>query len=1011
MNKLLLLLFCSFFLNEINAQTILNITNSPLDTIDCNQNCHWVHANFIKPKLTTSYTVSTIPFNPVNITGTTIALADDKFSAAVPIGFDFCFYGNVYSQVYISTNGHLSFNSNYASASCTFDTKTPMPFYNSTYPDNSIFCPFTDGYTLAGGTIKYATIGTQPFRKFIVSYSSIPYFGVCSGSPSTFQCILNETSNIIECHITNKSTCNADTTNYLNYATLGIQSIGANNFLTAPGKNATIWNATNQAWQFLPNGAIGYTLKWYENNFLLSTNTDSISVCGLFPKKIVAKLTLSCPNKIYEDSIQLVKLTPKWDSLKVIKTSCKNTWDGKITVFASSFFPPITYSLNSGPFVSNNIFNNAHYGINNLSIKDANGCIKDTVIMMSTLSTLTAHIDSFKHPKCPYNNGKITGSASGGVPPYTYQWTGGASGTTINNLGPGIYYFTVTDANGCKDSTGITLVWDSLPNVTAILSKPVCGNASGSIDISPSSGTPPYTYSWSNGAITQDINNLSAGTYTVTISDVNGCSKLKSYTIYDTLNMQIGFSNIVHTTCGLNNGKANIVATSGMPPIQYLWSNGNTTFNATNLSAGAQYVTVIDGNGCTRIDTTTINNSLALAIQFLPANSFCDSANGLINTIITNGTGSLQYTWNTGQITNSIHQLEPNDYWLKVTDSLGCEAIDTVTIKDDGVPHLKVVQYIPPVCKGDKTGQLTLYGISGVAPYKYSFDGITFSATAQLSNFSAGTYTIFIRDANSCISDTIITFPEGEDIVIINTLPDSVICYHDTTAKFSVSTSSGTPPYLWSINNSPFSNNTQFTNLAQGIYTIQVVDSKNCKSSKSVTVYGPYLPLNATLKTTDIACYEELTGKLEAEISGGWQPLTFKWSHLNSLFLFLDNQKEGIYSITVTDKKGCVFVVTDTIQQTYCCNSYLPNSFTPNGDGLNDVFKAITPNTDISEYALKIYNRWGQEVFSTKEITAGWDGRIKGVDADMDSYYFIMIYKCTHSKEKLMRKGDVLLLR
>ena len=89
----------------------------------------------------------------------------------------------------------------------------------------------------------------------------------------------------------------------------------------------------------------------------------------------------------------------------------------------------------------------------------------------------------------------------------------------------------------------------------------------------------------------------------------------------------------------------------------------------------------------------------------------------------------------------------------------------------------------------------------------------------------------------------------------------------------------------------------------------------------------------------------------------------------------------------------------------------MPNSFTPNGDGLNDVFKAITPNTDISEYSLKIYNRWGQEVFSTKEMTTGWDGRIKGVDADMDSYYFLMIYKCTQSKEQLVRKGDVLLLR
>jgi gliding motility-associated-like protein len=358
--------------------------------------------------------------------------------------------------------------------------------------------------------------------------------------------------------------------------------------------------------------------------------------------------------------------------------------------------------------------------------------------------------------------------------------------------------------------------------------------------------------------------------------------------------------------------------------------------------------------------------------------------------------------------------LEPKDYWLKVTDSLGCEAMDTVTIKDDGVPHLKVVQYIPPVCKGDKTGQLTLYGISGVAPYKYSFDGITFSATAQLSNFSAGTYTIYIRDANSCISDTVITFPEGNEIVITNTLPDSVICYHDTTAAFSVSAALGVPPYLWSINNSPFSNNTQFTNLAQGIYTIQVVDSKNCKSSKNVTVYGPYLPLNVTLKTSDIACYEELTGKLEAEISGGWQPLTFKWSHLNSLFLFLDNQKEGIYSITVTDKKGCVIVASDTIQKKYCCNCYLPNSFTPNGDGLNDVFYPMARGIRIIN-KFSIYNRYNKLIFERKNFDPnyrqmGWDGKINQQLQDTDTYIYTIEATCNYGKS-VTKTGTVILIR
>lgn len=1014
MKHLLLIIISICWATIINAQSLLNIQNAPLDTVDCNLTCYSVKANFIKPKLTTSYTYSAIPFSPANTTtGTILNLGDDMFSSAIPLGFTFCFYNNTYNQAYISSNGHITFNSNYSNAACSFDTKKPMPFFNAKYPDNAIFCPFTDGNTLNSGTIKYATTGIAPFRKFIVSYISIPYFSCTAGNfTSSFQCILYETTNEIDVHITQKPTCNADTSNYINYSTIGIQSIGTNNYLTVAGKNASIWNAFNESWRFSPNGANAYSIAWFQGTTPLSGNADTISICDPFPKTIKAVLTINCPGFQVEDTIRLVKFIPKIDSVQITKTNCKNTATGTVKVFATSLFPPITYALNNNVFSSNNFFTNVPFGSNSVKIKDANGCIQTLTVTVGTNTTLQAKIDSFKNPICPNYNGFIAGSAIGGVPPYTYHWTNGDTGLMADSLGPGTYYFTVTDANGCKDSIVKTLVFDplSLPEATSLLTKPTCLNASGQIDITVSGGTPPYSYSWSNGAITQDLSNLSAGTYTVTITDINGCLRLKSYTINDTLNMQANITGVQHTTCGLNNATAQVAVSNGMPPIQYLWNNGATTFNATNLAAGTQYVTVIDANGCTRSDTTSINSSLPIAIQFLPANAHCDSANGLINTLIFNSTGTVNYIWSNGANSNSIYHLAPTTYWLKVTDANNCEMIDTITLKDDGVPHLKVVKYINPVCKGDTNGLLVLDGFSGVAPYKYSFDNVNFSATAQLNNFAAGTYTIYIRDANSCVTDTIISFQETQEIKINNSVPDSVVCFNDSTASFSVWGSLGKLPYIWSFNKGAFSTDTFFNHLGAGIYTIQLKDANNCEAEKEVEVRGPFLPLQVSLEATDIPCFEDLTGTLTAEITGGWQPVKFKWSHINSLFTFLDKQKAGLYKITATDKFGCAVTAIDTIKQTYCCNSYLPNSFTPNGDHLNDVFKAITAS-DISEFSLKVFNRWGQEVFATKDYQKGWNGQINGMDAAMDTYFYLMYYRCPSSTETIIMKGDLLLLR
>jgi len=1012
--RIILLVLCCAP-TSLSAQ-LLNIIGSPNDTIPCNQPCTTVSANYVKPNRTTIYQATSIAYNPTILSSATnLNLADDKFSGAVPIGFPFCFYDNQYTQVYISANGHITFNNNYSLGNCSFDTKQTIPFYNATFPDNAIFCPFNDGNTSIGGTIRYQTVGFAPFRKFIVQYSNIPFFGsACNGSPATFQCVLFETTNEIEIHIANKSTCNADQTNWLNYATMGIQNSAASNFLIINNRNASIWTASNESWRISPAGPPAYTLKWFNMGMNVAVNIPSISVCNPFPRTVTAELTLHCPQRVIIDTITIYKVSPKIDSVITTPSLCKNTSTGTATIFASGGTPPYTYSVNGSPYGSNNVFGGLKPGNNYAQVQDATGCLTTYSFIIGVASNLAAVIDSLKQPYCPNLNGAIYGSGSGGVPPYTYLWSTNATTPSINNIGPGSYTFKVTDAQGCTDSVTVLLQWDpfSLPSVTDSIIKPVCGDSTGSIYLSVKNGTNPYTYAWSIGSNNASVHNLPAGNYSVNVSDVNGCSVYHTVNLPDTLNLQINAIVVSHTSCGLPNGVGNLqITAAGLPPYTFLWSNTINTALTNTLSSGWQSVTVTDANNCSRTDSVNINPSIPLSLQFLPASAYCDEDNGLINTIVTGNTGVVSYNWNTGDTTSTIDSLPAGNYVLTITDLLGCSLTDSVSIINKGKPRLQVIKYDKPLCYGDSTGRLELGGNNGVPPYKYSLDGVNFSAVAVLTNFAAGTYTIYMRDANSCESDTTITFdpPVAIDITISGV--DTLACFDDISGPLSFQATKGKAPYQWSLNGLSYQAQNTFSVLTIGTHTIFVIDANNCKNSKSILIPGPAMPLEIRRNITPVPCYQENQGVINAMIRGGWVPYTYTWSHTTSKNLYQNLLSAGSYQLAVTDAKGCAIDSSIEVPQEFCCDCYFPNAFTPNGDQNNDLFRAISPAADIESYRLTIFNRWGNRIFHTNELNAGWDGTVNGNPAPIGTYFYQAILKCKNKRNDVFLKGDIILIR
>ncbi len=1016
MKLIRILVLLSLSAPQIVCAQLMNIIGSPIDTVPCNQPCKMVVADFVKPLQTNTYQSSTINYSPNTLSNpTTINLNDDKFSGAIPIGFPFCFYENQYSNVYVSANGHITFNPAYSLGNCSFDTKQGLPFYNATYPDNAIFCPFSDGNTSVGGSIHYQTIGTAPFRKFIVEYRNIPFFGsgsTCTGTPATFQCVLNETTNEIDIHITNKSTCNADVNNWLNYSTLGIQNIGSTNFHVVNNRNATIWTASNEGWKISPSGPPAYSLNWYENNILIGASVDSVNVCDPFARTIVAELTLLCPNKVILDTIGLVKPDPVINSILTTKTNCQNTSTGSAVVNVFGGIPPYSYSINNSPFGPSNTFTNLAYGTHTITVMGANGCTTVGTIFIDAHSTLQALIDSARNPGCPINNGFLLGNATGGTTPYSYVWNpGGAITQNIFNLGPGYYTLEVTDALGCKDQIGYLLYWDSIPDIAVSVTRPVCGDSSGSIDLSVIQGNGPFTYNWSTSDTTQDIHNIPAGTYGVSVIDVNGCSDSITVGVVDTLDLLLFVNGFAHTSCGLNNGMGASYAINGLPPYNYLWSNGDPNAITNTLSDGWQYITVTDANGCTKKDSLNLNPSTPVVINFLSTNAFCDLDNGVINAVVSGSTGPISYVWSHGPNTPTIDSLSGGTYVLTVTDSLGCSAIDSITLVNEGKPILQVVEYIKPLCFGDSTGRLLLGGINGRAPYKYSFDGINFTTQALVTNFAAGTYTIYIRDANSCVSDTTIYFDPPLEIEVLLGKIDTLNCHWDKTPPILFTAQNGTDPYLWSRDGTNYQSNNSFANFTVGTNTIFVKDSNGCIKQHTFNVPGPENPLVIAYDMIGVPCYLSSGGEIDAQIKGGWYPYSYNWSHSASQNLLQTNLSADVYTLSVLDDKNCRIDSIIRLPQNYCCDCYFPNAFTPNGDSKNDVFRAISPAKDIERYELSIYNRWGARIFSTQQVEGKWDGTIKGEPAPVGTYFFKCTLKCLNKADDVFLKGDVILIR
>jgi len=609
------------------------------------------------------------------------------------------------------------------------------------------------------------------------------------------------------------------------------------------------------------------------------------------------------------DQVDIVPVSDLSVTAVATNESCPNEDDGSITATPINGVPPYTYLWSNGAGNMATI-NNLAPGSYSVTVIDGAGCSDFATAVVSAADPLIITVTGNNVSICDGSNGSATANIIQGTGPFTFEWSDGQDTQTATNLSGGTYSVTVTDANGCTQTGSILITTPPPVMVTIIADDEVCpGESTGSAMAVASGGTPPYTYLWNTGATTMNIDNLPAGTYTVTVTDAAQCTDEASVTITESPEISVTIDG-TETVCGAeNDGEATAIVVGGVPPYTYLWSEGSNTQTITDLPESSYSVTVTDALGCSAVAEIDIDIIDDFVLDIVIQNVLCfGESTGSILAEGWGGTPPYDYQWSNGVTgTPLLENIPVGNYSVTVTDQNGCVLIESFNIT---VPPLLIAlaDGSSLVCPGETTGEATATGIGGTPPYSYLWS--TSDTTQTITGLSAGTYTVTITDDNDCEAEASVTLEEAEGVTVVVTGTE-IVCGAGNTGTATANVSTGTPPfdYLWSTGETT----PTITNLAEGIYGVTVTDANGCTASDAISIdVIDDLDINATV--TNVLCFGEATGEIMVTPVGGTAPYTYLWS-TGATTADLQNLTAGAYSVTVTDANDCTVSETFTITE------------------------------------------------------------------------------------------------
>lgn len=775
-------------------------------------------------------------------------------------------------------------------------------------------------------------------------------------------------------------------------------------------------------------------LEWFVNSTAINPKTNDTFFVYNSPGTYTLSLQTTCGTTVLVTS-QTVQVYPHFTlSTSVNSVSCVGGTNGSATVNVSGGMPPYNY-LWTPSAQTGSIMAGVPTGPYTVTVSDGGACGSTftTVNIPQPISSPSIVIMQTHSISCyGANDGSVTVNAYGGTGSITYSWMpGGMATPTVNNLAPGVYTITVYDANNCTNFATIQINEPPALSLTVNSGSVSCnGGSDGWVSATASGGMGGYTYTWmpmnNNNSY---VANLPIGNYSVIVRDLNGCLIADTISITQPPPLTISATSNSATCYGIPNGSGTVSVGGGVGGYQYQWLPvGGTQSVAANLPGGQYTINVLDANQCAINTTLMINQPTSITLVTSPDATICYGTATSIFANASGGTPSYTYIWSDGSSGSgpfNVSPLSTSFYNVYVTDSNGCTS-ETKYIKITVLPPITVVPTQTSVCDKDTVIIHSYYYGGNGGPYTLNWsNGASTSSIMVIGDYAQNPMTFTLNVSDGC------TNPDGVGIftVNVNPLPVLSLVANPTNGcvplkvTFNATAGSSFDDYVWDFGNGQ----SGYTNPAEVVYN--VVDTFDIKLSIT-TMFGCF---KDTLVQDVITTYSvpvasfypekpiisELDG-LEYFVNTSIGGVTYFWNFGDSTSInnisndFNTNHlytQPGDYTITlvVTNFYGCSDTTYQKINVRPDVAIYIPNAFTPDDDGLNDVFKPQGVGIQIKNYKMEIYNRWGEKIFVSEDFNEGWDGTFKGKPAEVGVYaYYIVLYDIKGYKH--FYKGHVSLL-
>jgi len=659
-----------------------------------------------------------------------------------------------------------------------------------------------------------------------------------------------------------------------------------------------------------------------------------------------------------------------------------------------------------------------------LSVSDSNNCITNTDDVTVTVLTSCCDFDiaaAITDPACGVSNGEIDLTITNGSGNYTFDW--GINGTTedLTGLASGTYSVTILDVtDGCSKDTTISIssnAYTYIINTT----NPSCGNGDGIIEIIVTGGTAPIQYSVDNGVTFVTTNTFStqtAGTYDIVIRDGNTCEEFTQEILTEDCCGYSITAVVTEPTCGLTDGGIDVTLVGGTGSEDYDWGGGITTEDLINVGSGSYTITV-SSPGCSVDSTFTLTSSAFTYVTTLTQPS-CGATDGVIDIVITGGTAPITYSIDNGVTalpSGTFSNLPTGIYDIVVSDGSGCSVNSQETLVDGGSLSGGVV-ITDLTCHENNSGRIVLTAIGGTSPYSYSIGGAS-QNTAVFDNVGANTYNVQITDGGGCTFDTIINVVEPVAMSIALTVVEP-LCFNTCDGVVSAIVSGGVivgePIYQWS---GQLASNTtsSVNNVCANTYELTVIDDNGCEKDTTFTLNSPASVVSDFIATPQPATIFDPEITLNEQSENG---LSFTWyvdsievgNDANIVFNYPDSAGNYITCLVVSDAVGCKDSICKDVVIKPDFIFFIPNTFTPDGDGDNDFFFPQGLGIENIEYELLVFDRWGEIVWRSSNTNGIWNGtKNNNGSICQDGVY---IWKLTTKKQgnnNIERMGHVTLLR